>query len=92
MLLLIVFIAGAERRGDMVACRCVAVLLHYFLLTSVAWMSMEAYSMYVCLVKVAVSHSSSLFVICSFLAWGIPALIVAITTGVATKYYGTNQT
>ena len=92
LLLLTVFIAGAERRGGVIGCRCVAVLLHYFLLTSVAWMSLEAYSLYVSLVKVAVSHSSSLFVVSSFVAWGVPALIVAITAGVASDNYGNNRT
>lgn len=33
-------------------CRCVAVLLHYFLLTSFTWMGLESVHMYIALVKV----------------------------------------
>ena len=91
MLLLIVFIAGAERTENLIGCRIVAVLLHYFSLSSVMWMGVEGYNMYMSFVQVMATYQSKFMLKASVVAWGLPALIVTITVSVATSYYGNDE-
>ena len=88
MLLLIVFIAGVARTENLVGCRIVAVLLHYFALSSVMWMGVEGYNMYMCFVQVMATYQSKFMLKASTVAWSVPAVIVIITVSVATSYYG----
>lgn len=44
--LLIIFLAGVEKTSNEVGCQVVAALLHYFILTTFLWMSVEAVNMY----------------------------------------------
>ena len=55
---LILFVAGIDKTGNPDACRAVALLLHYFLLSSFCWMAVEAYNLYVRLIKVFDAHIS----------------------------------
>ena len=91
MLLLIVFIAGAGRTENLIGCRIVAVLLHYFSLSSVMWMGVEGYNMYMSFVQVMATYQSKFMLKASVVAWGLPALIVTITVSVATSYYGNDE-
>ena len=88
MLLLIVFIAGAGQTEHLIGCRIVAVLLHYFSLTSVMWMGVEGYNMYMSFVQVMATYQSKFMLKASVVAWGVPAVIVVITVSAATSYYG----
>ena len=87
-LLLIVFMAGATRIGGMPGCRAVAVLLHYFVLTVVLWMGVEGYQMYLAFVKVLATYQRNFMLKISVFAWGVPAVIVAITAAVSISSYG----
>ena len=88
MLLLIVFIAGAGRTENLIGCRIVALLLHYLTLSSIMWMGVEGYNMYMSFVQVMATYQSKFMLKASLVAWGVPVLIVAITVSVATNYYG----
>ena len=88
MLLLIVFIAGAARTENLIGCRFVAVLLHYFVLATVMWMGVEGYNMYMSFVQVMATYQSKFMLKASAVAWGVPGVIVIITIASATSYYG----
>lgn len=64
------FLAGGSRRAHAEVCAAVAVLVHYFLLSSLAWMCVEATNMYQLLVHVFASAESHFMLKRSILAWG----------------------
>ena len=69
--LLIVFLVGIEKTSNKVGCQVVAVLLHYFLLTTFFWMGVEAVNIYQMFVKVFRKGSERRFLLRSTLvAWG----------------------
>ena len=91
MFLLIVFIAGAGQTETLIGCRIVAVLLHYFALSSVMWMGVEGYNMYMSFVKVMATYQAKFMLKASAVAWGVPAVFVIITVSAATSYYGNDD-
>ncbi|XP_052833999.1 adhesion G protein-coupled receptor G3-like [Octopus bimaculoides] len=54
------------------ACKAVAALLHYFLLTSLMWMAVIVFKTY----------QSHFILKSSILAWGLPAVVVIITLAI----------
>ncbi|XP_059506370.1 adhesion G-protein coupled receptor G6-like isoform X2 [Stegostoma tigrinum] len=62
-------------------CIAVAALLHYFLLASFTWMSLEALHMYLALVKVFNTYVRRYILKFCILGWGIPIVVVAIILG-----------
>ncbi|XP_072022860.1 adhesion G protein-coupled receptor L3-like [Amphiura filiformis] len=64
---------------DNPACTVVAVLLHYFLLTTMAWMAVEARYLYIKLVRWYDPESDGFVIKSAAAAWGIPAVITAIS-------------
>ena len=91
MLLLIVFIAGAGQTQNLIGCRIVAVLIHYFALSSVLWMGVEGYNMYMSFVQVMATYQSNFILKASAVAWGLSGIIVVITVSAATGYYGNDD-
>ncbi|XP_028403605.1 uncharacterized protein LOC114526261 isoform X2 [Dendronephthya gigantea] len=86
---LVVFVVGFERSlVDPLGCYIVAVLLHYFILAAFMWMLIEAHFMYLAFVKVWSQHGDHELLKCSFIAWGLPAIIVGITMAVDLDNYG----
>ena len=83
--------AGATRFGGIAGCSAVAALLHYFVLAVVLWMGVEGYQMYLAFVKVLATYQTNFMLKVSVVAWGVPAIIVAITAAVATGSYGNEQ-
>ncbi|CAM1327799.1 Uncharacterised protein g9589 [Pycnogonum litorale] len=87
------FLVGALREerlaifSDFDVCLAVAVLLHYFLLTSLCWMCVEAINMYKLLVRVFTFSEPHFMLKRCFAAWGIPAIIVGSTVGININYY-----
>ncbi|XP_021341961.1 cadherin EGF LAG seven-pass G-type receptor 1-like isoform X1 [Mizuhopecten yessoensis] len=63
-------------------CIAVGVLIHYFLLTTLTWMCTEAINMYQALIKVFTKYSSYFILKRCVVAWGLPAVVVAVTMGV----------
>lgn len=70
-------------------CIIVAILIHYFLLTTLAWMCVEAINMYQMLVTVFNIYHSRFMLKRVLAAWGIPALTVGITLGIDIRNYKT---
>nr|KAG5695717.1 hypothetical protein BaRGS_004462 [Batillaria attramentaria] len=66
------------------ACKAVSMLLHFCLLSSMCWMLMEAFYMYLSFVHVFRTSFTHIILKFSCFAWGVPVLIVAITAGVST--------
>ncbi|CAJ1099412.1 adhesion G-protein coupled receptor G6-like isoform X1 [Octopus vulgaris] len=78
-----IFLVGMQSYVQtMAGCKAVAVLLHYFLLTSLAWMSVEAFHVFLSVVVVFKRYQTSFMKKSSILAWGIPAVIVIITLAI----------
>ncbi|XP_063962896.1 uncharacterized protein LOC129271801 isoform X2 [Lytechinus pictus] len=68
-------------------CCILAGFLHYFTLTSLFWMAVEGYNMYILFVRVLNTHFPRFLRKASLFAWGTPMLIVGITGGASRQYY-----
>ncbi|XP_078264717.1 adhesion G-protein coupled receptor G2-like [Rhinoraja longicauda] len=69
-------------------CIAVAVLLHYFLLVSFTWMSLEAFHMYLALVKVFNTYVQKYMLKFSIIGWGTPIIVIAIVLIICPENYG----
>lgn len=77
-----ILMAETTRSDGMVLCTATAILLHYFLLTSLMWMCTEAVNMYQALIKVFTTYSSYFILKRCLVAWGTPLIVVGITMGI----------
>ncbi|NXI61580.1 AGRG2 protein, partial [Anseranas semipalmata] len=73
-------------------CIAVAVFLHYFLLVSFTWMGLEAFHMYLALVKVFNTYVRKYILKFCIVGWGLPAVVVAIVLAVSPDNYGFKST
>ncbi|XP_031226124.1 adhesion G-protein coupled receptor G2 isoform X3 [Mastomys coucha] len=69
-------------------CIAVAVFLHYFLLVSFTWMGLEAFHMYLALVKVFNTYIRKYILKFCIVGWGIPAVVVSIVLTISPDNYG----
>ncbi|XP_052463871.1 adhesion G-protein coupled receptor G2 [Carassius gibelio] len=69
-------------------CISTAFFLHYFLLASFTWMALEAFHMYLALVKVFNTYISRFMVKIGLAGWGIPLVVVIIVIAVNKDNYG----
>ncbi|XP_030325284.1 adhesion G-protein coupled receptor G2 isoform X2 [Calypte anna] len=69
-------------------CIAIAVLLHYFLLVSFTWMGLEAFHMYLALVKVFNTYVRKYILKFCIVGWGLPAVVVCIVLAVSSDNYG----
>ncbi|NXL93900.1 AGRG2 protein, partial [Alectura lathami] len=69
-------------------CIAVAVFLHYFLLVSFTWMGLEAFHMYLALVKVFNTYVRKYILKFCVVGWGLPAVVVATVLAVSPDNYG----
>ncbi|XP_063248985.1 adhesion G-protein coupled receptor G2 isoform X2 [Prinia subflava] len=79
------WIALYDTRG---LCIAVAVFLHYFLLVSFTWMGLEAFHMYLALVKVFNTYVRKYILKFCAVGWGLPAVVVSIVLIVSPDNYG----
>ncbi|XP_074663101.1 adhesion G-protein coupled receptor G6-like isoform X2 [Tubulanus polymorphus] len=84
----IVFLFESSVKIDMTLCKIAAVLLHYFLLSSFTWMLIEAFYMYLALIKVFQPYFNRILLKFSLVGWGLPLIIVIITMAVSFQSYG----
>ncbi|XP_041484554.1 adhesion G-protein coupled receptor G7-like [Lytechinus variegatus] len=69
------------------ACGFLAGLIHFFVLSSIAWMGVEGFNTYLVIVKIFNTYIPNFMVKAGLAAWGVPAIIVILTGGIAnTKY------
>ncbi|XP_069320598.1 adhesion G-protein coupled receptor G2 isoform X8 [Eulemur rufifrons] len=69
-------------------CISVAVFLHYFLLVSFTWMGLEAFHMYLALVKVFNTYIRKYILKFCVVGWGVPAVVVTIVLTISPDNYG----
>ncbi|XP_034856334.1 adhesion G-protein coupled receptor G2 isoform X2 [Mirounga leonina] len=69
-------------------CISVAVFLHYFLLVSFTWMGLEAFHMYLALVKVFNTYIRKYILKFCVVGWGLPAVVVTIILAISPNNYG----
>ncbi|KAM9172819.1 adhesion G-protein coupled receptor G2 isoform 2-T2 [Pangshura tecta] len=69
-------------------CITVAVFLHYFLLVSFTWMGLEAFHMYLALVKVFNTYVRKYILKFCIVGWGVPLLVVGIVLAITPDNYG----
>ncbi|XP_035144351.1 adhesion G-protein coupled receptor G2 isoform X7 [Callithrix jacchus] len=69
-------------------CISVAVFLHYFLLVSFTWMGLEAFHMYLALVKVFNTYIRKYILKFCIVGWGVPAMVVTIILTISPDNYG----
>uniref|UniRef100_M3XVP0 Adhesion G-protein coupled receptor G2 n=1 Tax=Mustela putorius furo TaxID=9669 RepID=M3XVP0_MUSPF len=79
------WIALYDMRG---LCISVAVFLHYFLLVSFTWMGLEAFHMYLALVKVFNTYIRKYILKFCIVGWGVPAVVVTIVLAISPSNYG----
>ncbi|KAM3677714.1 adhesion G-protein coupled receptor G2 isoform 2-T2 [Ammospiza maritima maritima] len=79
------WIALYDTRG---LCIAVALFLHYFLLVSFTWMGLEAFHMYLALVKVFNTYVRKYILKFCLVGWGLPAIVVSIVLAVSPDNYG----
>ncbi|XP_004401562.1 PREDICTED: G-protein coupled receptor 64 isoform X3 [Odobenus rosmarus divergens] len=79
------WIALYDMRG---LCISVAVFLHYFLLVSFTWMGLEAFHMYLALVKVFNTYIRKYILKFCIVGWGLPAGVVTIVLAISPNNYG----
>ncbi|XP_028392134.1 adhesion G-protein coupled receptor D1-like isoform X4 [Dendronephthya gigantea] len=86
----IVFLVGGTATEDEVACKVVAILVHYFSLASFVWMLLEAVMLYLKLISV---YSGEFVRMRNFMmfGWGFPLIFVGFTAGIKIDKYGTEQ-
>ncbi|XP_030852227.1 adhesion G-protein coupled receptor G4 isoform X1 [Strongylocentrotus purpuratus] len=78
-------------RGDTVvnsvACGFLAGLIQFFVLSSIAWMGVEGFNTYLVIVQIFNTYIPNFMVKAGLAAWGIPAIIVILTGGIANTNY-----
>ncbi|XP_030843392.1 adhesion G-protein coupled receptor G2-like [Strongylocentrotus purpuratus] len=68
-------------------CGFLTALVHYFVLSSIAWMGVEGYNIYLIIVKIFNTYIQNFMFKAFLAAWGIPALIVVLTGAIARGSY-----
>ncbi|XP_047440345.1 adhesion G-protein coupled receptor G4 [Mugil cephalus] len=69
-------------------CISTAAVLHYFLLATFSWMGLEAFHMYMALVKVFNTYVPSYIPKFCAMGWGIPLVIVCLVLAIDKDVYG----
>ncbi|XP_075769911.1 adhesion G-protein coupled receptor G2 isoform X2 [Pelodiscus sinensis] len=69
-------------------CITVAVFLHYFLMVSFTWMGLEAFHMYLALVKVFNTYVRKYILKFCIVGWGVPLIVVVIVLAISPNNYG----
>ncbi|XP_023370533.1 adhesion G protein-coupled receptor G3 [Otolemur garnettii] len=76
---------GSGSKGSDVACWVRGAILHYFLLCVFTWMGLEAFHLYLLVIRVFNTYYGHYFLKLSLVGWGLPTLMV-IGTGSANSY------
>ncbi|XP_023492831.2 adhesion G protein-coupled receptor G3 isoform X2 [Equus caballus] len=76
---------GVGRRASEAACRAHGAVFHYFLLCTFTWMGLEAFHLYLLIIRVFNTYFGHYFLKLSLVGWGLPALIV-FGNGIAKSY------
>ncbi|XP_061832293.2 adhesion G protein-coupled receptor L4 [Nerophis lumbriciformis] len=85
-----IFLVGINMNTHKLFCSVIAGLLHYFFLAAFAWMCIEGIHLYLMVVGVIYNKG---FLHRNFyvFGYGSPAVVVAISATLGSKYYGTDK-
>ncbi|KAJ1369928.1 protein of unknown function (DUF3497) [Parelaphostrongylus tenuis] len=86
----LIFVVGIDRTENRIGCSIVALLLHYFFLVAFCWMLLEGYQLYLMLIQVFEPDKTRMLLYYMF-SYGLPAVVVAVSAGVAWHNYGTHE-
>ena len=79
IIFLVVFLGGIEQSKHRISCQVIAAILHYFMMTSFAWMCVAAVNLYMLLVLIFRKGSDDRFFIrASTIAWGMIIILFLI--------------
>ncbi|XP_052827273.1 adhesion G-protein coupled receptor G6 [Octopus bimaculoides] len=80
----LIFLVGMQSYASKViaVCKTIAALLHYFLMATMMWMTVEAIHICLSVIVLSTNYQKSFMMRSSILAWGLPAIIVIITLAV----------
>ncbi|XP_072026706.1 uncharacterized protein [Amphiura filiformis] len=84
---MLVFLVGAERKEHIIICKLMTVLLHFLYTAMFSWMLVEGIHLYRQIVTVFESGKSQIWIYFA-VGWGIPVVIVAVSTGIQWNKYG----
>ncbi|XP_033111318.1 adhesion G-protein coupled receptor G6-like [Anneissia japonica] len=87
LLLYLVFVTGIKKTSSETGCIIVATLIHYFGLSSVFWMSIEAMNMYLMFVKIHYAEIRYFMLKIYVVGYGFPLVIVAICLAIDVDNY-----
>ncbi|XP_068447888.1 adhesion G protein-coupled receptor L4 [Clinocottus analis] len=85
-----VFLVGINMNTHRLFCSVIAGLLHYFFLAAFAWMCIEGIHLYLIVVGV-IYNKGFLHRNFYIFGYGSPAVVVAISATLGSKYYGTDK-
>ncbi|KAM6953383.1 adhesion G-protein coupled receptor G2-like [Aplochiton taeniatus] len=69
-------------------CTSTAFFLHYFLLTSFTWAGLEAFHMYLGIIRVFTPYFNRYMLKLSLVGWGLPLIMVSVIISVDKDIYG----
>ncbi|XP_030830978.1 adhesion G-protein coupled receptor G2-like [Strongylocentrotus purpuratus] len=70
-----------------IPCIVLAALVHYFVLSSITWMGIEGFHTYLVIIRVFDTYIPKFMIKAAVVGWGIPAVIVGLTGGIARNSY-----
>ncbi|XP_069101076.1 uncharacterized protein [Argopecten irradians] len=83
----VVFLTGIRQTHNFIGCIIVAVLLHYFILSSFMWMLMEAFLQYLTFVKVLGTYVTRYTLKTVVIAWGLPLIPIIVVLSLDPNLY-----
>ncbi|XP_033109223.1 adhesion G-protein coupled receptor G6-like [Anneissia japonica] len=91
LFLYLTFVIGIELTSCQNCCIVVAIMLHYFVLTSLSWMLVEAINMYLKFVLIFYEEIRCFMLKSALLGWGVPIIPVAIIASMNYKEIYSND-
>ncbi|XP_071497049.1 uncharacterized protein [Diadema antillarum] len=86
--LYLVFLFGIDHASHRDrACLAVGALLHYFLLSTMMWMAVEALNMYLMIIRVFDEEGPCFLTKATVAAWGAPLVVVGVSVGLRMDDY-----
>ncbi|XP_011673099.2 adhesion G-protein coupled receptor G2-like [Strongylocentrotus purpuratus] len=72
---------------EIIPCSVIAALTHFFALSSLTWMGIEGFHIYLTMVRIVDNYIPKFMLKATLLGWGVPAAIVGATSGLLRRDY-----
>ncbi|XP_022094365.1 adhesion G-protein coupled receptor D1-like [Acanthaster planci] len=86
LIALLLFLVGIDKTENKLVCQFITIGLHFFYMSMFSWMLVEGIHLYRQIVAVFDSEKSRIWVYFA-LGWGIPIIVVGITSGIFFNQY-----